>query len=99
MQLPSIQNAWIGASFPIETVHITESGTWTVPFNVTHADIFAIGGGGNASQSDTSGNGGNDGRVVTENITVLPGYIYETRHFLIQVACIPVLSRGRVDPD
>lgn len=77
MQLPNIQDAWIRASFPIETIRITESGIWTVPFNVTNADIFAVGGGGggggDAYQSDTSGNGGNGGQIVTESITVIPG--------------------------
>ena len=64
----------------VKTAIFTESGSWTVPANVTSVDVFLMGGGGGAggnltydSSYTSFGGGGGAGRLKKQQLTVTPG--------------------------
>lgn len=83
----STLDSWIFEGWSTKTVVksaiFTESGSWTVPANVTSVDVFLFGGGGgagytkNVSSGDDSSNGqgggGGSGRMAKSTLTVTPG--------------------------
>lgn len=77
----STLDSWVFEGWSTKTVVksaiFTESGSWTVPANVTSVDVFLMGGGGGAGgnlQSQYSyGGGGGAGRLKKQTITVTPG--------------------------
>lgn len=81
----------IGAQEYYDTVEVlTQSGTWTVPENVTSARIVLIGGGQgggsgvkgkkaegtNGGSGGMGGNGGSGGKIYIESMNVTPGTTY-----------------------
>lgn len=67
----------------IKTAIFSESGTWTVPANVTSVDVFLFGGGGGSGSSvkvgdsdnygSAEGGGGGSGYMAKSTLTVTPG--------------------------
>lgn len=64
----------------VKSAIYTETGSWTVPANVTSVDVFIMGGGGGAGGNltyDTGytsfGGGGGAGRLKKQQLTVTPG--------------------------
>ena len=80
----STLDSWIFEGWSTKTVVksaiYTESGSWTVPANVTSVDVFLMGGGGGAggnltydSSYTSFGGGGGAGRLKKQQLTVTPG--------------------------
>ena len=59
---------------PISIIELTdETGEWEIPANVTHADIFLVGGGGGAGGGG-GGGGGYTGTWLDVKLDEVPGY-------------------------
>lgn len=83
----STLDSWVFEGWSTKTVVksaiYTESGSWTVPANVTSVDVFLFGGGGGAGytsdvgDTDNSGTGygggGGSGHMAKSTLTVTPG--------------------------
>ena len=64
----------------VKSAIYTETGSWTVPANVTSATVFVMGGGGGAggnltydSSYTSFGGGGGAGRLKKQQLTITPG--------------------------
>ena len=83
----STLDSWVFEGWSTKTVVksaiFTESGSWTVPANVTSVDVFLFGGGGGAGYTSHTGDndnngtgyggGGGSGHMAKSTLTVTPG--------------------------